>query len=110
MTDDELFSKIVGIARAGERCPTNEHLPYGGLQRLARSGLLRIEVFRHNYRVVTILTGPFAGAKTKRDPSLGPDARPYMVVDTASGPRRGDIPPENRRPPWKPGSPRPEPE
>lgn len=104
---DKLFARIVNIAVAGERCPFNEHLPTGGLSALAREGKLRIEVFRHNWRVVTILVGEHTGKKTKQDPALEPGARPYVVIDARSPAPRKEIALVHRQQPWTPGQPKP---
>jgi hypothetical protein len=104
---DEVFDLMVLCAINNERCPFNDQLPPGALSSLARAGKVRIEVFRHNWRIVTILEGPHAGKQTLRDPLLEKGARPYVVIDGATGPRRLDIPPQNRRDPWKPGTPKP---
>lgn len=105
---DALFEKMQGIAARGERCPFNEALPTGGLSDLARAGRIRIEVFRHNWRVVTILTGQYAGKQTMRDPALLPDAKPYVVIDATTPTRRYNIPLAERQEPWKPGDPKPQ--
>ena len=104
---DKLFEKMVDLAVRGERCPFNEHLPPGGLSALARAGRLKIEVFRHNWRIVTILEGQHTGKHTKRDPALEPDAKPYVVIDARSPAPRKEIPAAMRQEPWKPGQPKP---
>lgn len=105
---DKLFEKMVDLAVRGERCPFNEHLPAGGLSALARAGRIRIEVFRHNWRIVTILEGHHAGKQTKRDPALVPGSVPYVVIDGHSLVPRKEIPVVMRREPWKPGQPKPQ--
>lgn len=102
-----LFERIEAIAVNGERCPFNEALPAGGLSALARAGKIRIEVFRHNWRVVTILVGPHAGIKTMQDPYIGPNAKPYVVIDGTSLAPRMKISVQQRQEPWKPVTPKP---
>lgn len=101
------FERLQDIAIRGERCPFNDALPSGALSVLARSGRIRIEVFRHNWRVVTIMTGPHSGQQTMRDPAMPTFAKPYVVIDSTTSVRRSNIPPSNRCTPWKPGTPRP---
>jgi len=81
---DDTFAILVRAAILGERCPQNA--PHGPLKPghttdLARDGKIRIEVFRHNWRVVTILVGPNAGKQTRACPAGG---KPYMTVDHRS--------------------------
>lgn len=103
---DKLFDRIAAIAAVGDRCPTNQHIDGVGLCQLARAGKIRIEVFNRNWRVVTILSGEHAGKQTSRGQNpVG--ARPYVTIDTKSGPRRSDMPPQVRLP-WTPGTPKPQ--
>lgn len=88
---DHVLALITDAAVRGARCPVvNEiersleqaGLPYGGAARsvpvLARAGKLKIEVFRHNYRVVTICDGAHRGKQTAPCPDA--KARPYLVI------------------------------
>ena len=109
MKHQPLFDRIVACALKGERCPMN--YPLGpingpGLSALARAGHIRIEVFMHNWRVVTILSGEHAGKQTQSPPKGKGTGMPYRTIDARTSPRRNDIPLENRREPWKPGTPR----
>ena len=76
------------VAVLGERCPQSQpHGPFTptesrALLDLARAGRLRIEIFPHNWRVVTICEGPNKGRSTLRSP-LG--KRPYLTI------RKGDL-------------------
>ncbi len=103
---DHLFDLMVHTAIEGQRCPTNDQLPDHSLPALARAGKVRIEVFERNWRVVTILVGPHAGKQTSRG-SVRPEAKPYIVIDASSAPRRTSIPSRHRQKPWRPGDPRP---
>lgn len=90
MSAADTFAMLERCAIAGERCPqTQPHGPLtpGHTTILVREGKIRIEVFRHNWRVVTILAGPNAGKQTKACPAGG---RPYMVVTRDSVSRPGD--------------------
>lgn len=76
---ERAFQIIEGVAARGERCPTNDQFtPAGVLGVLAREGRIRIAVYAHNFRVVTILVGPHKGKTTMRQSSSGP---PYVVID-----------------------------
>jgi len=93
---DFVLDLLGTIAAAGDRCPTGEEirdrLTVAGLPCtnsgtawttwLARAGHIRIEVFGKNWRVITILTGPHIGKKTKAAPRAG---APYVVIDALSG-------------------------
>lgn len=108
MSDDETFAKLERCAVNNERCPSD--LPHGTLKqgavgRLAKAGRVRSEVFRGNWRVVTLLTGPNAGKTTKEAPH--PHGKPYIIMDAngtfmggrmqeGSAPKRiGPSPPRN---------------
>ncbi len=79
---------IEAAALAGERCPQNT--PHGPLvlrsvTELYRAGVIRGEVYRDNYRVITLLAGPHAGKSTaapQRDHGA-PLPKPYLVIDRA---------------------------
>jgi hypothetical protein len=73
------FHLLVAAAVAGERCPqSHPHGPIetGAMQRLWDKGMVRSEVFKHNYRVVTIMVGQHKGKTTLRPPGLG---APYAI-------------------------------
>lgn len=77
------MAMLEAAAVNNERCPQNS--PHGPLTpghttELARTGKIRIEVFRGNWRVVTILVGPNRGKQTAPEPSGA--IRPYMVIDS----------------------------
>lgn len=63
---DKAFSALEAAAAKGERCPQNspDGIISDDISELARLGRVRSEIFAHNWRVVTILTGPHAGKKT----------------------------------------------
>jgi len=80
------FQLIENAAIAGVRCPMSR--PYGpldseGVSRLVTDGRIRVEIFRQNWRVITLLTGPHAGKSTKAAPGGG------MPYRTLGGFRRG---------------------
>lgn len=105
---DDWFDHIAAVAARGERCPFNEQMPAGLLPRLARAGKIRIEVFRHNWRVVTILQGEHAGKTTAHDTSMSAGSKPYVVIDAGSAKTRSEIGRDHViRAPWKPGTPKP---
>lgn len=87
-----VFEMLVECARKCERCPTGDqieallaakklpkhHKSVAWTSILAREGMIRIHVGGHNWRVVEILHGPDAGAKTMADPT---DGTIYRVID-----------------------------
>jgi len=80
MNMDQTFALLERAAIAGERCPLNS--PFGPVDSttitaLARKGRIRVEVYRHNWRVVTLAEGPHKGKRTKECPSGG---KPYRAV------------------------------
>lgn len=79
MPFDKDFALLVDAAVAGARCPqTSPHGPLasGSVSVLIAAGKIRSEVYKHNYRVVTILVGPHKGKTTApADPGL----KPYRV-------------------------------
>jgi len=79
------FELIVSAANAGERAPTNRHsanptgkLRSGITQALIKNGMIRVEVYGKNWRVIEILKGPHAGKRTKMPPD--PRSKPYKVL------------------------------
>lgn len=77
---NETFAFLVHVACRGERCPAGK--PYGPLvpavmSALAHAGRIRIEIFAHNWRVVTIMEGPLMGRSTMASPRGG---LPYRTV------------------------------
>lgn len=70
-------------AIAGMRCPTNDQLPRDGgcVPILAREGFIKVELYSHNFRRVTIMQGTHRG-KTTKNPPLG--VHPYKVIECGS--------------------------
>jgi hypothetical protein len=73
------FGRIEEAAARGDRCPQN--YPDGPLQRktipiLFNRGMIRSAVYPKNFRVVTILVGPYAGKSTKAHPTA---EKPWQV-------------------------------
>lgn len=91
MTDDKGFERLVKLALAGERAPFGGQLPPGTIKRLCKSGHIRSEVYMHNFRVITILVGEHAGARTQEPPARknGAPNRPYVVSDVKGTFRNG---------------------
>lgn len=80
-----LFDLIVRTALAGERMPTARELKNAGhssspatLERLTDAGHIAREISGHNWRVVEILTGEYAG---KRTAGPGRGRKPYLIID-----------------------------
>lgn len=83
MNEDETFALLEAAAVNGARCPMNQ--PFGPLYStrvtaLAHAGRIRIEVYRNNWRVITILTGEHAG-KATAPPPVGGARHPTKVID-----------------------------
>jgi hypothetical protein len=83
---DKAFAILEAAAVAGERCPENGTmgLNAGVVPALARAGRIRIAICLHNYRIVTLLSGPHAGKSTAPHPD---GRKPWKVID-AGGTRR----------------------
>lgn len=94
------YSMIRSAALLGERCPVNDVLPGGSntVGALCRAGLIMVEVSGHNWRRVTLLTGPDSGLTTAADPrgahiykTIGVETRitrRQTVIGKPSNPRR----------------------
>lgn len=78
------FNVLVEAARVKVRCPTNDYFSHGAVAALAHAGWIRIYVYARNWRVVEIITGPHAGARTAPPPRA---YACYRVLD-AVGKRR----------------------
>ena len=87
-TEEVVLDILRGAAREGFRCPTNDAIRgalrtagYLGLppglmpSKLALRGLLRVEIYDKNYRVIEI-----DGHRTAAPPKPGP---PWLVFDAA---------------------------
>lgn len=93
------FALLEAAAAVGERCPQSR--PFGPLDapaagQLARAGRIRVEIFAHNWRVVTIMEGPQRGKATAPSPHPG-RGKPYKVIEKDNAP-----PPSERQQPWSP--------
>jgi hypothetical protein len=83
----EAFAMLERAAVNGFRCPVSrtDGLTSQLTSELARSGQIRIDVYPHNYRVVTIMTGPNAGKSTAPPPKK--DWKPYLTIEKDSPPK-----------------------
>lgn len=77
---DATFDMLVLAAIKGERCP--QSYPFGPFHShvtsaLAKAGRIRIEIFKYNWRVITIMEGPHAGKQTAPSPEGG---MPYRTI------------------------------
>lgn len=88
----DLFRYIERVAVEGKRMPSGEALRLIGfgshpkvIHALVYRGDIKVEIYGGNWRVVEILTGKNAGARTMEHPK---GAEPWSVVDKAS---LGDI-------------------
>lgn len=84
----EAFAMLERAAIAGARCPVSRSngLTSQLTSDLARSGQIRIDVYPHNFRVVTIMTGPNTGKSTAPPPNK--KWRPYLTIERDSPPRQ----------------------
>ena len=76
---DRNFKLLEDAAVAGERCPqTHPHGPIdvNAITELVAAKRIRSEVYRSNYRVVTILAGPHKGKTTA---PAAPGLTPYLI-------------------------------
>ena len=81
---DEAFAKLEATALVGGRCPLagTDGLTSQLTAALARAGRIRIDVYPHNWRVITITEGPNAGKATAPPPN--PAWRPYLTIEKGS--------------------------
>jgi hypothetical protein len=83
----QTFNAIVNAAVAGKRAPLSSRnggsLNPDAVKHLVKAGKIRIEIFVHNFRVITILSGEHAGKHTAQ-----PNGKqPHLIID-ADGQRR----------------------
>ncbi len=91
---EDVFAWLAEYAARGERCPqvgtsrpgTKFPLTSAHTSALAHAGKIRVEIFRYNWRVITILVGEHKGKSTERDPN---DGFPYLTVDARGTFRNG---------------------
>lgn len=77
---ERTFCELESAAIHGRRCPTGLALgavANAAVRELARRERILLEISGHNWRTVTILTGPNKGKKTQPDPN---GARIYRVI------------------------------
>ena len=84
---DAAFRTLEQVATAKGRCPSNEEIGHGIIAALAAAGKIEVEIYGRNFRRVTLLSGPHAGAATKGPP--GATWRPYAVTDRGGTRRTG---------------------
>jgi len=80
---DRTFALVEAAAAKGVRCPMSPPmgtLNSSALSALAREGRLRIEIFMHNWRVVTIMDGPHKGKQTQAAPAGKGSGKPYKII------------------------------
>lgn len=84
---ERTLALIIKTALANERCPANAYgtgIESAALNRLAKTGYIRVEYSSNNFRCIHILKGPHAGKSTLPDTSGNPI---YLVLDK-DGPKR----------------------
>lgn len=85
---DAAHKRLIETALAGARCPFNTTreitggIPQVAIAYLARGGLIKVDIYAQNWRVVTLLTGEHSGKHTALPPfkNLGP----YKTIDTGT--------------------------
>lgn len=84
ISEAEAFAMLERAAASGARCPKagTDGLTSQLTGDLARAGRIRIDVYPHNWRVVTIMTGPNAGKST--EPAPNKKWRPYLTIQKDS--------------------------
>lgn len=90
---DRAFGLLENAAVAGVRCPQREQIPSHMFSQLAREGLIFVEVYKLNFRRVTILAGKHKGKKTADAPPdiKGVPAKPYLTVGSEGTRRNGKL-------------------
>jgi len=91
------FAVVEAAAAQGLRCPTRKEAVafHNRASELAWQGFIKVEVYARNYRVVTILVGPYAGKSTK--PPSTKSATPWLTQTRESMLRDLQARPANRR-------------
>ena len=100
---DAAFRTLEQLAAANGRCPSNEEIGHGVIAALAAAGRIEVEIYGRNFRRVTLISGPHAGAATKGPP--GSTWRPYAITDRRGTRRTGFAPQQTQR--ARPSAPRP---
>ena len=100
---DAALRRLEQLAAANARCPSNEEIGHGVIAALAAAGRIAVEIYGRNFRRVTLLAGPHAGAATKGPP--GTTWRPYALTDHSGTRRTGLGPQRTQR--ARPSAPRP---
>ena len=100
---DAAFRTLEQVATTNSRCPSNEEIGHGVIAALAAAGKIEVEIYGRNFRRVTLLSGPHAGAATKAPP--GATWRPYALTDRSGTRRTGFGPQRTQR--ARPSAPRP---
>jgi hypothetical protein len=100
---DAAFRALEQLVAANGRCPSNEEIGHGVIAALAAAGRIEVEIYGRNFRRVTLLSGPLAGAATKGPP--GATWRPYAITDRTGTRRTGFGPQQTHR--ARPSAPRP---
>ena len=76
-----VYEKIERAAAEGTRCPTNPELGTASgpaLRMLIKREMIRTEVYKHNWRVIMLLSGPHKGKRTMLPKDGG---KPYLRCD-----------------------------
>ena len=100
---DAAFRTLEQAAAGNRRCPANEDIGHGVISALAAAGKIAVEIYGRNFRRVTLLAGPHAGAMTQAPPDA--TWRPYAITDR-NGTRRTGFAAQNASR-ARPSAPRP---
>ncbi len=74
------FALLEAAAISGDRCPKNDPqgpIGHKSISTLVKDRRIQSEIYMHNWRVVTILSGPHQGCSTKSPPAGS--GKPYLV-------------------------------
>ena len=99
---DAALRTLEQLAAANGRCPSNEEIGHGDHCGARGGGTVEVEIYGRNFRRVTLLSGPHAGAATKGPPSA--TSRPYAITDRDGTRRTGFGPQHTQR--ARPSAPR----
>lgn len=67
--DDRGLDLITERAKASERAPRNgDEIAFGVTDRLMRFGIIRVEIWGKNWRVIEIMSGQYRGLRTAEPP------------------------------------------
>ena len=103
---EKTLAVIIATAIAGERCPQNDYgkgIESAALNRLAKTGWIRVEYSSTNFRTIHILKGPHKGKHTAPDTSGN---KVYATLDADGHKRHAVVDNSHRTARARPSMPR----